>query len=666
MLRENLVKIGKAVSGERIFNTVREISNFHRIQASTGYRAAAQHVQKRLQEMGLNVLIRSYPADGKTWFYTSKMFREWDCREAVLDLVEPQKRLVSFSANNMSVIQRSYPYDFRAQPLDIVLLDKGSDPDQYADLDLKGKLIFVRQHFQGFMDWAVKEKGALGFITDYIAEMEGVRTRADLYDVQTYTSFWWKCIDDEPHAFGFVLSPRMGDWLAKECLKKRAEHAQDPSKDAFLKARGFVDASIYDGHIEVVETWLPGETDEEVLIVSHLCHPRSSANDNASGVAASMEAVRVLRDLTESGELPGLKRGIRMIFVPEFTGTYAYLSDIENRLDRIKAGINLDMVGGRQTKGYGPITISGLPHANPSFVVDLAALVLDQVKANLPAQGMGNAIAMFNSKVGDFETGSDHYVLSDPTINIPSIMLGQWPDLFYHTSGDTMEVVDPFILHKSASICAGYIYGLAALGLQDASLILNRSRERFAAELGRLVECAAGKEICGSRLLAKLRHETAFAKGCNASLVKFFDGDEAQTMQKRVERANTQIDEMADAAWNGYVQDFDPAYAHETEAIPGQYAYVPVRKFVTPLNHMDDYALGDEQKMAAVKDHLKNWAGKLHSAHYFDGVVQFYMDGKRSLWEIAQESMLETDDGSVEYVDHFVRLLETLGLVEIK
>ena len=664
MIRDVMEKISQSVSGGRIFNSVREISNYHRIQASPGYRAAAQHVQQRLAQSGFNAVIHTYPADGSTWFFTSKMFREWNCRKAVLDLVEPQKRLADFSANNMSIIQRSIPCDYRGQPLDIVLMDKGSDPQNYAGVDLKGKLLFVRQNFHGFMDWAIQEQGALGFITDVIAEMPGVRARADLYDVMTYTSFWWRQ-PDEPPTFGFVLTPRMGDFLAQLCLQKRADHEKDPSADAYPKATAFIDAELYNGSIEVVETCLPGETDEELLIVAHLCHPRSSANDNASGVAASMEAVKAIRDLTESGQLPRLKRGIRMIFVPEFTGTYAYLHGIGEARSRIKAGINLDMVGGRQVHGYGPITISGLPHSTPSFVVDLAALIMDEVRRNQPAQGKGNTSAMFNGKVGSFETGSDHYVLSDPTINIPSIMLGQWPDKFYHTSGDTPEVVDPFILHKSASICAGYIYLLANLSPEDIPLILNKSLERLTEDLSELVKKAAGKQLASGLLYRKMQHLTEFYKGCNRSLAGFFSEKDEQSVQVRIERMNKLLEQAADTLWNGYVEDFDPDFEVTNEPAPAAFRYVPVRKYVTPVSHLEDHALGDPEKLAACKDHLKNHASKLHSAHYFDGVVQFYINGERSLWEIAQESMLETSDGSVEYVDRFVRLLASLGLVEI-
>ena len=76
MIRDVMEKISQSVSGGRIFNSVREISNYHRIQASPGYRAAAQHVQQRLAQSGFNAVIHTYPADGSTWFFTSKMFRE--------------------------------------------------------------------------------------------------------------------------------------------------------------------------------------------------------------------------------------------------------------------------------------------------------------------------------------------------------------------------------------------------------------------------------------------------------------------------------------------------------------------------------------------------------------------------------------------------------------
>ena len=176
-MRQQIDQIRQAANGDRALHLIREVSTFHRIQASTGYRAAAEHVAKRLKHDGLEVKIRQYPADGKSWSLVQKMFLEWDIQDATLWLAGTGECLADFKANNLSVIQRSHPADFRNQPVDIVLLDRGDQPEAYKGLDLKGKLIFVRDHFQGFMDWAIKEGGALGFITDYIRDMEGIRVR---------------------------------------------------------------------------------------------------------------------------------------------------------------------------------------------------------------------------------------------------------------------------------------------------------------------------------------------------------------------------------------------------------------------------------------------------------------------------------------------------------
>ena len=154
-----------------MFARVREISNFHRIQASTGFRSAAEYCAEQLRAEGFDCKIKSYKADGKTWYLTSKMFLEWNCNDAYCDLVYPEsRRLADFKANNISIIQRSNPCDYRNKPLEVVMLDRGNDEKAYEGIDLKGKIIFVRDNFQKYLDWAIKKRGSIGFITDFMRE----------------------------------------------------------------------------------------------------------------------------------------------------------------------------------------------------------------------------------------------------------------------------------------------------------------------------------------------------------------------------------------------------------------------------------------------------------------------------------------------------------------
>ncbi len=665
-MRETIQLIKNAVSGERIHQHVREIANYHRIQASTGYRAAAKHVKQILDDEGIQAEVHSYPADGKTWYLASKIFKEWDIQDGWLRLADSETRLADYQSAATSILQKSYPCDYRQEPLDIVMLDKGSEASAYEGLDLKGKLIFVRDHFQGFMDWAIKERGAAGIVTDFIRTMEGVRERSELFDIRNYTSFWWKHTDDEVQTFGYVLTPRQGEELAARCRKMAEENDKDPAKPRYPQAYCFMDTAIYDGYIEVVEGYLPGETDEDVMIVAHLCHPRSSANDNASGVATGIEALKVLRDLTASGKLPPMKRGLRVIFVPEFTGTYAWLADMGHRARKVRAGINLDMVGGKQGYGYGPLTLSDFPHATPSFAFDLAALVLDEVKRGVKDMSGEEPIAMFNSALQGFEGGSDHYLLSDPVINIPTFMLGQWPDFYYHTSGDTPEMVDPFILHKSASIAASYCYGLATLSLDDMRLVMNRARERFVSEITRLFNRYTEAGRAHAQVYERLQHLLRTFQANAMVYPSFFGDDEKELVTAIAERECGLLQDLHDSLWQRYLEEHDPAFVYQQPDMPAEYAYVPVRKAASFPMHLDDFALNNDELLEAVKKFNKEDHDKARSGHVLDGTILFYINGERTMWDIAQLAIAETGEGDAGYVHRYIQLLDKLNLVEIK
>lgn len=657
------------VDGERAYTDVKEVSNFHRIQASTGYRAAAQHVCNTLQSQGFNTTIRSYPFDGKRWYWSCKSFLEWDCKGGWCDLVLPEKhRIADFRANNISVIQKSWPCDYSDTPLDLVMLDKGPDESNYEGLDLKGKMIFIHGDFNPYLEWAIQKRGAVGIVTDFMRTVPGVRERYDLLDIKNYVSFWWKDTETQPHTFGYVLSPREGDQLAEICRKMAAEHAADPSKPQYPQVTCKMDSSLYPGAVEVVDTLLPGESDEEILIVSHLCHPRASANDNASGIGASMEVLRTLKELTESGKLPPLKRSVRVIFIPEFTGTYTYLEGREKELDKIVAGINLDMVGGRQSAGYGPITICAQPHGCPSLVTDVAALCLDEVKKEYESHNKGNYVAMFNSLVAEFTAGSDHYILCDPTIDIPTPMLGQWPDINYHSAGDTIDKVDPYILHKSASIAAGYVYALCNLSAEDLPAIFNKTTQRFVEDVTAIIDRAMDEDMELQQVYETLDHFLGFHMYCCRDAKRFFSVEEYENgIGALVEAQVARMKDQIRIIWKGFLatrglEEYTPVAA----PVDPKYDYVPVRHYTGPLVHLDEHAVGNDELMAAYNAYVDNNYKKVYSAHTFESFVQYYMDGKRTVNEIAHEAVLESRNGDVEMVHDFVQLLVKYGIVEIK
>ena len=317
-----------------------DIARYHRIQASPGFRQAAHYCLERLREAGIQAEVLSFPSNDKTRYWSAQMFQEWEATEAALHLVEPEderRKLADFRDCPISLIQRSVSFEGEAE---VALLEDGEEEAEYERLDWRGKVVFTKGDLNRVRELAVEKRGAVGIIFDGMRETPLVRARMDVPDALQYTSFWWT--GQEQKCFGFVLSPRGGERL-RRLIKKRTQNGESP-----IKVRAKVVSRLYDGEIEVVSALIPGETSEEVVIVAHLCHPRPSANDNASGAAAALEVARTLQRLVDEGKLAQPKRGIRFLWVPEMTGTYAYLATHEDEIERMVAGLNLDMVGQNQ------------------------------------------------------------------------------------------------------------------------------------------------------------------------------------------------------------------------------------------------------------------------------------------------------------------------------
>lgn len=478
-----LRSLSTAVSGEVAWQNVAEISRYHRIQASPGYRAAASYVAAELEAVGLAVRVLSYPANPEASYWSLGGWQEWDCREATLYLIGAdgnQELLCDFRACPTSVIQRSASFDGEAE---VVLLEDGSDPKHFDGLDVRGKLVLSDGDPAQVYELAVSERGALGILCDRMEAKVPGRSKLDMPDVRRYTSFWWA--REHRPCFGFVLTPRQGDRF-RRLLRASA----DGERQAGLRVKAHVDARLYDGAMEVVEARIVGRTQEEVLVVAHLCHPQPSAHDNASGCGAGMEAAGALRRLIDRGALDETTRSVRFLFVPEINGTYAYLADHEGQLANWIAGLNLDMVGGDQRQLDCTFTLERPPEALPSFAPHLLERLREVLFDDITDLGSRGRFPLFRHAVGGFTGGSDHMLFGDPTVGVPMPMLIDWPDRYWHTSADTLDKVDPVMLGKVSVLTAAYAYWLACAGSEEAVWLGHEMASRFQARLCRRAQGA--------------------------------------------------------------------------------------------------------------------------------------------------------------------------------
>ena len=177
------------------------------------------------------------------------------------------------------------------------------------------------------------------------------------------------------------------------------------------------------------------------------------------------------------------------------TGTFAWLAaqEAEVRSGRWLAGLNLDMVGADQCLTNGVCEFVSLPAAGAAFADHLL---------NWLRQPFSDGIRY---KEAPFASGSDHYILSDPSVGIPTPMINDWPDKFYHTSADTPDKVSPAALARSGALAALYAYWLAVAGPADAAWLGHLMVSRFAAQAGQ--EAAATGEK-----LATLQNEAERAR----------------------------------------------------------------------------------------------------------------------------------------------------------
>ena len=191
-----------------------------------------------------------------------------------------------------------------------------------------------------------------------------------------------------------------------------------------------VDADLVDGSLTYGEVVVPGETDDEILLTAHACHP-ALANDNASSLAVATTLARRLLD----GPTP--RHTIRVLFAPGTIGAITWLDRNHANVGKIKHGLvlaNLGDRGGFTYKQSRPGTLGGLQ------TVDRAV--------PLALRDLGHAV-----DVHPFSPdGYDERQFGSPGFDLPVGRLtrtphGEYPE--YHTSGDDLALVSPTSLAAS-------------------------------------------------------------------------------------------------------------------------------------------------------------------------------------------------------------------------
>ena len=200
-----------------------------------------------------------------------------------------------------------------------------------------------------------------------------------------------------------------------------------------------VDTELFDGSLTYAEAVFPGEEDQEVLLVTHTCHP-SLANDNLSGIAALIEVGRVLAQRRS-------RFTHRLLFVPATIGSIAWLARNQPVVDRVHCGLVITGFGDR-----GGFTYKRSRRGDT--VVDRAAEVVvgrrDGARL-LDWYPFGYDERQFCSPGYDLAVG-----------RLTRSLHGTFPE--YHTSGDDPSFVDPAQVIAGAEVVLDLLAAIEANG----------------------------------------------------------------------------------------------------------------------------------------------------------------------------------------------------------
>ncbi len=411
------------------------------------FHEAAQYVKTELQRLGFtDANIEQYVADGKTkyWTFTSPM--GWEAKSAQLRLIEPEEKLL---CDYEDTPQSLHTYSKGTKPEGVIaeLIDVGvgTSAKDYEGKNVKGKFVLATGRARAAHRIAVQKKGALAVLTDAPIEMPNVREGIDIPDAHAYQGIWPAAEDASTTTFGFSITKRQGNMLRARL-----------SAGKKVKLKATVDARLFSFFEDVVTATIKGVDNptEEIFLVAHLCHPKPSANDNASGSACLLEIARTLKKLIEIHKMPAPSRSIRFLWVPETLGTTAYLARHNDASTRLIAGINLDMVGQNQELCKSTLTLDRTPDSLPSFLNDYVYRIIEQTVDEFDYETHFGTGSIFRYRTSTFSGGSDHAEFTNSTTGVPCVMLLQWPDLYYHTSQDTIDKVSPESLKRVAWITA--------------------------------------------------------------------------------------------------------------------------------------------------------------------------------------------------------------------
>ena len=190
-----------------------------------------------------------------------------------------------------------------------------------------------------------------------------------------------------------------------------------------------VDTELFDGSLSYGELALAGDSEREMLLATHTCHP-SLANDNLSGLVVMAALAR------ELAARPRRRLSYRFLFAPGTIGAITWLAKNEAKTPKIAHGLVAAGLGDggafhykRSRRGDAPID-RAVPFAlagigEPVEIEDFVPFGYDERQYNSPGFAL-------------------------PVGSLTRTPWGRYPE--YHTSADDLDFIRPAQLERSLAV----------------------------------------------------------------------------------------------------------------------------------------------------------------------------------------------------------------------
>ena len=462
------------ISGDRTMNTVLELVPYQRVRPPSEYDGPYREsrvISQFARDFGFsNVTVEKFgpttktwqPTQGELWMTTPKNIKLFDIHDIAL-------ALASLNAN----------WDLEG---DLVDVGPGRAED-FEGKDVGGKFVLTSGSTRAVYDLA-SERGAIGVLGISAISPQ----RATDYPTQIVSS----TVNAKPNTVAWHVTPEIRNDLAALLLRGEKIHIRSVTRSTEVPYTQ-----------EYVHAEIPGDgsTDQEVAISGHLYEGliKQGANDDNSGSALILEIGRAYIKLIKEGKLPPPKRTINFQWVPEISGTNAWLEKYPEKRRNIIGTLNFDMEGIRIAQSRSYWVLQRTPDTFPSYINDIAQSMMEYIAdisrervrfrrsitgyaPSQPVESIHGSKDAFYIKIDKHYGSSDHVTYMQH--GIPAVMFITWPDMWYHSSEDTPDKQDPTQYKRAGAVGLGSLAVLSTGTAEMAARVLNENLGRGLARMG--------------------------------------------------------------------------------------------------------------------------------------------------------------------------------------